>query len=391
MKSFQTKVPFYLKMLMVFLIMNNPVLHSQEKYGSLHGYIKSLQSVYLIYHSDQAYSTALLHNRLNYKYDFSTHAFFRLELRNRLFWGDYNVFDPEFKSRISQDAGLVDLSTNWTIKNNIFGNTSADRLLLDLQMGKWECTLGRQRIHWGMHNFWNPNDLFNTYDFLDFDYEERPGSDGLRIQYQSGSESRLEMAVAPGKHAKDHIAGALYKFNAWQYDFQTLCGLYKEELVIGAGWAGSIGKSGWKSECAYFSGKAGSPDKKSSFVFSTLWDYMFSGNYYLSLSALYQSQTNTSIALFGPLNDAQLSPKNLFPSEFTFMLQASKSIGDRLNILTSVLYAKDQDILLFYPSISWDAGNESQLDFTAQIAWAELGTNYVNLVQGYFLRYKWSY
>ncbi len=377
--------------LVVFLLLNNVWTHAQDKYGSLHGYVKSLQSVYLIYKTESAYSNALLHNRLNYKFEFSEYAYFRMELRNRLFWGDYKLLDPDFKSRVSQDAGLIDLSNNWTLKNNFFGNSNADRLLLGMQMGKWDFTLGRQRIHWGIHNFWNPNDLFNSYDFLDFDYEERAGTDGLRIQYQLRPESDLEMAFAPGKYAKDHVGAFLYKFHIRNYDFQTLCGLYKEEAVIGVAWAGSVGNSGWKTECSYFFGKAGSQDKKKTLVLSMLWDYMFSGNLYISLSGLYQSQAAKSLALYGPLNTSQLSAKNIFPSEFSILLQGSKSIGDRLNVQSMLLYAKDQNILLLYPSVSWDTGNDSQLDFTAQIAWADLGPIYANLVQGYFLRYKWSY
>ena len=37
-----------------------------------------------------------------------------------------------------------------------------------------------------MNLVWNPNDLFNAFSFVDFDYEERPGSDALRIQKYTG-------------------------------------------------------------------------------------------------------------------------------------------------------------------------------------------------------------
>lgn len=29
---------------------------------------------------------------------------------------------------------------------------------------------------------WNPNDWFNTYNYFDFDYEERPGTDAIRVR-----------------------------------------------------------------------------------------------------------------------------------------------------------------------------------------------------------------
>ena len=64
---------------------------------------------------------------------------------------------------------------------------------------KWELTLGRQRINWGVNLAFNPNDLFNAYSLIDFDYQERPGSDAIRFQYFTNELSSFETAVQFGK------------------------------------------------------------------------------------------------------------------------------------------------------------------------------------------------
>ena len=66
-----------------------------------------------------------------------------------------------------------------------------------------------------MNLAWNPNDIFNTYNLLDFDYEERPGSDAIRIQYYLGDFSKIEVAAKKGSSKDDHIVAAMYKFNKW--------------------------------------------------------------------------------------------------------------------------------------------------------------------------------
>jgi hypothetical protein len=60
---------------------------------------------------------------------------------------------------------------------------------LDYTAGKWQFRVGRQRINWGVNLVWNPNDVFNSFSYFDFDYEERPGSDAVRVQYYTGTTS----------------------------------------------------------------------------------------------------------------------------------------------------------------------------------------------------------
>ena len=102
-------------------------------------------------------------------------------------------------------------------------NRTIDRASAEYNGGKWDITLGRQRINWGINTVWTPNDIFNTFNYFDFDYEEeRPGSDAARVQYAFTPSSTIELAVSPGKPANQNIGAVMYRFNKWNYDFQGI-------------------------------------------------------------------------------------------------------------------------------------------------------------------------
>ncbi len=68
----------------------------------------------------------------------------------------------------------------WETKYSI-GYLEVDRLFLDFVKDDFQITVGRQRIAWGTCWVWNPTDLFNPLEVLDFDYEERPATDALEF------------------------------------------------------------------------------------------------------------------------------------------------------------------------------------------------------------------
>ncbi|MCB0374686.1 MAG: hypothetical protein KDD04_02080, partial [Sinomicrobium sp.] len=215
---------------------------SQEKEQRLFlsGYIKNLHGFSFIDRLEQLQWTTLLHNRLNFKYMPSGEVNIRLAIRNRVFYGDNVKNVPGFSDAMAQDNGLATLSWNIIDGDGFLFNTTIDRALVSYTKGSWDITLGRQRVNWGVNLIWNPNDIFNTYNFLDFDYEERPGSDALRVQYQWGAFSKIELAAKKGSRKEDYIVAAMYKFNTWSYDIQFITGLYQKDWIIGAGWAGNL-------------------------------------------------------------------------------------------------------------------------------------------------------
>ena len=250
--------------LLILLFFLLPALgFSQEekpKNWQLNGYIKNMQT--LIFFNDTAgvfVQDNLIHNRLNFRWYLSEQFTFRAELRTRVFFGDLVRANPDYAKLVDNvnndffDLSLVLLDDNsWVIHSML------DRLYLEYVKNNLEVRVGRQRINWGINTVWNPNDIFNAFSFTDFDYEERPGSDAVRIKYYTGIASSFEVAARiynvfeKDSLNQEKIIAGLWKINKWNYDFQVLAGYVKDDLVLGGGWAGNIKTASFKGEFSYF-------------------------------------------------------------------------------------------------------------------------------------------
>lgn len=257
-----------------------------ERSFSFGGYVKYLTR-YVIPESGSKTWDHLIHQRFNVEYRWSGAISFAAGMRNRLLWGD-SLDIPDYDELVTADPGYWDLSFNWLNEDNVVGNTTFDRLYLDWQTSDWELRAGRQRLNWGMATLWNPNDLFNVYSMFDFDYEERPGTDAILVNRTFGWASRAEGVWGFGEDWDDTSLAGRYRFNRSGYDIQVLGGKQNVDLVIGAGFTGSIRGAGLNGEASFFHPYK---DEWQGFVqnetiVTTLeTDYSFAGRRNLSLKA----------------------------------------------------------------------------------------------------------
>ena len=154
-------------------------------------------------------------------------------------------------SQLSRSSYYFDLTWEAIEENDYTFFSEFDRLNMLWSAGDLEVTVGRQRIAWGTCLVWNPTDLFNAANILDFDYPERPGTDAVKMQYYIDETSAIEFAFSPGKTAEDVIYAGRYKTNFWNYDFSLLAGWQKKTLRIGGGWSGDIVGGGFRGEIVY--------------------------------------------------------------------------------------------------------------------------------------------
>lgn len=383
---------------MIFLCLLSPRLSAQDEPDkfTIGGYTKFLQSQYFAYQpvldSTIGLTDNLFHNRLNLRYYPNKKWTIGLEARNRLFYGDQLQLNPLFADQVDTYNGLVDLSVRWFEGNGFMLHSIIDRAFVQYSKGKWDITLGRQRINWGMNLVWNPNDLFNAYNFLDFDYEERPGSDALRIQYYTGVVSRVELAFAPDDTLENSVGALLYQFNTKGYDIQLIGGYYRGDLTFGTGWAGNLGTLGFKGEASFFTPLAAlSEDSVNSFNIALTLDYMFGNGFYLSGSGLYNNRGVSSTTAQNGLIGGALSPKNLFPARIAAFIQGSGNITPILSANASLIYGPENQLLIFVPGLSYSIKENWNLDLIGQSFFMETGDQLGHQATGIFLRMKWSY
>ena len=199
----------------------NPIL----KNLAVKGYVKQLQTFILVRGTDSLLTDNLLHNRLNFNYALDTTLNLVVEVRNRIFYGDLLRNIPFYPQLIDSGNDVWDLSALPVKSRSLLVHTMLDRAYAEWTKKKLEVRLGRQRINWGLNLVWNPNDIFNAYSFFDFDYEERPGSDAVRVRYFTGFAGGAEFAARLTSDPEKRTVAGLYKLNRNQYDWQFLGGL----------------------------------------------------------------------------------------------------------------------------------------------------------------------
>ena len=361
-------------------------INAQEKNSefTIKGYIKYLPS-YLDYdNNSNSEINHLIHNRINLNGYFKEHFSIGLELRSRMVYGD-NI-------NISNDTGIIDLSNFFVDKPKFKLHSMIDRMWFKYQKNKIEISIGRQRVNWGINTIWNSNDLFNAYNFIDFDYIERPGSAVIRFIYNGDNLSSLEFVYKPNLNNVGVIA-ALYKINKIGYDFQFFgANYYDQDFALGGGWAGNIRNAGFKGEVSYFVTKNPIPDDNS-FSLSTSFDYSFKNGIYILGSYLFNSKgvSNSNIFNLGAINENVLSPKNLMPSKNSYMIQTSKPISPAINSSLTFLYGQGINFLYISPNISYDINSDFDLNFIGQLFYADVNGNFKSIMNGIYLQLRYSF
>ncbi len=331
------------------------------------GYIKSMPYLQFSGISNEVYFNNLIHNRINFAWFANNSLTFAIEGRNRVFAGETIKNYPLLIQFLERDQGYADLSKVWVSGNSWALHTIIDRLYIDFKTGNWQVRAGRQRINWGVTMVSNPNDLFNTYSFFDFDYTERPGSDAIRVQYFPNGMSRLEIAVNPAENANETVLAGLWALNFRGYDIQTIAGIFKNRLALGGGWAGNIGATGFKGEFTFFYDLEKEVNVSAANLVATISiDHLFSNGLFGFAEILYNGGFNRKPELIFDINQP-LRADNIFLSEYAATLSFTYPFSPILNGSVALMYMPDLDAAFISPSISWSIYTNFDLQFVSQV------------------------
>lgn len=356
------------------------------------GYTKSLGVLQAGKTSETIQTTNLWHNRINLKGRPIASFTLALECRNRLFIGEELKENTWAAEQLDRDEGIVDLSFVWARRYPLLGHSRIERMYFDWQQNHWELRIGRQRINWGMNLTWNPNDVFNTFNFLDFDYEERAGSDAMKVVYHVNMFHFIEGAFSPSRD-KEKMVGALrFGGNSRGYDWQVIAGLYERNIVVGGGWAGSIVEAGFKGEVSYFQEWTDRRFERIAVSATVAVDYVFRGGWYVMGSVLYNNQAEDRLAGAGALVERRITPRVLMPAKYSVLLQAEKEFNPALSGGVNVLYSPRINLLLISPTIRYAVVNNWEIDLTGQHFFAgERPADFGSLAHVITLRARWSF
>lgn len=379
----------------VLLVLIRFCLWAQESKISLNGYVKELYMFYTpetqIPGTDLNHlATNIVHNRLNLKWYTSSEFTTVIEMRNRLMTGNLVRKFPGYQATADVDNGLFDLSWISAQSRSWFVHSMIDRAYIDYTAGKWQFRAGRQRINWGVNLVWNPNDIFNSFSYFDFDYEERPGTDAVRVQYYSGTTSSAELVYKPGRNRDRTALAGMYRLTKWDYDFQFIGGQAGNDWILGGGWAGDIRGAGFRGELTHF-------EPRNDFSFRTTTasvsaDYTFKNSFYIHSSVLYNSSGKTGKAggmdiLFNP----DMSAKQLSLARWSLFAQVSKPITPLFSGSFSGIVNPSDGSFYAGPALTYSVLNNLELMLTGQLFFGDPETEFGDIGQIAFGRLKWSF
>lgn len=379
---------------LLFLLFLPVLLVAQSNMYQLGGYVKYLYSN-TDYPSIGRVNDHLFHTRLNSRFYFSNDIQVGIELRNRIFYGGSVEKIPDFLSTAKSFHDLGNAAITWWSGSSSAGLTELDRAWIDVTYGKWQLTAGRQRIAFGTALVWNTVDLFNPLSILDFDYEERPGVDALRLQYYTSAVSKVEIVAKPGKTREGNIIAAKILVNRWDYDFHFLGGVHSCKPFAGFAWAGDIEGAGFRGEilsCRI--------DDEAALVFPSLknaWstsmsisgDYTFPSSFYIHTECLYNNRGVTSnAALSGMLRQ---SLHLLSPSRWSLFQELSYDVHPLVHVSGFVINNPDDGSSVFVPSVTWSALENFDFSLFGLIFSGTSSTEYGSYGTSLFIRGKYSF
>lgn len=360
----------------------------EKRKWEIRGYVKDLQSLTFDKNFDSLVTGNLIHNRINVRWNPSSRFSGAIEFRNRLFWGEEVRLTPNFSDNIRNNNEAVNASIVWFETESMLLQTNIDRFWLEYHGEKWVVRAGRQRINWGISTLWNPNDIFNTYNFLDFDYEERPGRDAVKVSYHLSEMANIEVAAAGADQANESVAAIKYFTNHWTYDFQFSAGVYHEIFTLGAGWSGSIRDAGFKGELQYF---APHQDTTSQVNLTMEVDYLLEKGWYVNGGFLFNSiGINEPINYLGELN-FQLTPQSLMPTKWNTVFIVGKEFTPLLSANLTTIYSPGTNLLIILPSFKYNLATNLDFDIIWQSFYAEQNENFAGVLHRSFIRLKWNF
>ena len=363
------------------------------------GYMNDMQTVYLLEDNNWIWENQV-HRRLNFDYYPASWLKITLQERTRFLQGNSLRKFPGYEQMFGLDGGWADLSFAQAGEiNDSTGYVYAsmiDRAYAEFTLGDFVATIGRQRINWGQTFVWNPNDIFNTYSYFDVDYPERPGSDGIRLQYYTSMTSSFELAAKID--SSDKITAAYYcRFNAGSYDLQFLGGvLAEQDLVLGTGWSGNLWNTSFRGEASYFRDLESFKDTTGSFLISVGLDHTFANSLFLQTEVLYSGfAKDLDIYNFMQLFSQNMSIKNLGFTEWSIFGNISYPVHPLVNASMAGMYFPDWKGFYFGPSLEISMTNNLKTSLIFQGFSAELkNLNGITERQNTFIGYariKWSF
>jgi len=385
--------------LLLFLITAGTQISAQSSYKvrkwSFNGYLKDLQMVGYDNFNEEWILSNEIHNRFDFRWYPTNSLSAHVGMRNRFIYGNLITILQEemslFLDLFDYDPGYFDLTKVWADGKSYVFVSTFDRANIEYTKGNFEAMVGRQRVNWGINTVWTPNDIFNSFSYFDFDYEERPGSDAIRLEYYTGMTSSAQIVASLNHDERLTLAG-MYRFNKWEYDFQFLGGTFIDDMVVGLGWSGDIKGAAFRGEGSYFRSWDNFADTVGQLIATISFDYTFKNSLYAHVSALYNSTGTTGPAGgYNLLIIQHLSVKDFTKARYNLFGQLGYQISPLVRADLSSIFNPSDKSIYAGPMVNISLTDNVDLMLMGQLFWGDDGTEFGDYGKFWYIRLKWSF
>lgn len=356
------------------------------------GYLKNLQTAFVPSPDTLPwFSDNTLENRLRLKYYPTQWLTVDVQSRSRFMYGDFVKLVPGYRESVEAHMGYADLSWVWGSGSSYILHTELDRLNVKINLGQWQVTAGRQRVNWGQNLVWNPNDLVNTYNYFNFEYEERPGVDALNVRFHPTFASVAEAVYVYHPHSDSMSIGGLYRFNRWGFDIQALGGAFGPDWAVGTGWSGHIGPASFRGEATYLWPRVAN-GQSNALIAAISADYTFGNNNYIHVGALFNSSGQTHNAGGIALFDGQaLSPRSLSRGRYNLFAQVSGQPTPLITLGVGAIANPTDGSMFVSPTASFSVSDEFDFGAVLILFTGRRGEEFGGIGQLGYLRFRYSF
>lgn len=357
----------------------------------LKGHIKQLNTLFvpnpdtLIWFLDQT-----LENRIEFRWQKYSWMQFEAHARNRFIYGDFVENIPHYNRMLDSDPGFFDLSLLWADGRSFVGCTEFDRLWLQFRFRQGDITLGRQRINWGMDLTWNPNDIFNTFSYLNLEYPARPGTDAVNLKIYTGTLSFIEAVFQPRRDIDSSAYGVRWKSALGSTEYQWIVANMSTHYVAGGGFSGGIWHFAVRSEFSYF--HSHSSGNKNGIVATLSLDRSFASTGFVQCGILYNSFGNNTVdQSFNFIEPQILSPTRLSMGKINLLAGVNGTIRTLYTPSFVVLANPVDGSAVLIPGLSFFASDNLTLAITSMLLTGKRQTEYPNIGQLIYGKIQWDF
>lgn len=266
------------------------------------------------------------------------------------------------------------------------GNVRWDHLIyrgyLTYRSDVFDLRFGRQQVPWGVTYFGTPTDLFNPFDPLAIEKEERVGTDALDLKAYWDGPQYAELVYAPQrKHRQDTIAGKLHLAVGSQ-EFSFILAESKENEVFGADYFRNIGESVLRMELT----RTDAQDEQDFWKFSANMDYTFPGTFYILGEYHHNGQGRRDKNTYERLR--RLLGEVDFLAQDFFGLKLGYDVNPLIRLENHFIWTLTDHSISMNPELRWSANKNSEFLLGGLLFLGKQDTEYGQEHHVGYLRWK---